>query len=287
MQTCKCEVKLKNDYIPYPAKIQSVKEETYDTKTFKVKFSDKKTVDSFDYKQGQFMQISLLGVGEVPISVTSSPSRKGFLEFTIRATGSVTNEIHKLKKGDAMYLRGPYGNEFPFEELKGKNIYFVAGGIGLAPVRSLINLMMDNRKDFGHVKILYGARTPADMCFTGELEQWKKVSDTEVLLTVDEPRGGWDGNVGVVTELWKETEVKPDNAVAVVCGPPVMIKFAGMKLAESGFAKKDIYVTLERYMKCGIGKCGHCNVGEKFICIDGPVFNLEEVEKFPAKENVF
>lgn len=278
---------MKNDYIPYPAKIESVKEETPDTKTFKVKFTDKKMADSFSYKQGQFMQVSLLGVGEVPISITSSPSRKGFLEFTIRAAGSVTCQIHKLKKGDTLHLRGPYGNEFPFEELKGKNLYFIAGGIGLVPVRSLINLVMDNRKDFGKIKILCGARTPDDMCCREELKHWKKAPDTEVCLTVDKPCKGWNESVGVVTELWKETDIKPDNAVAIVCGPPIMIKFVNQKLIESKFAKKDIIMTLERYMKCGIGKCGHCNIGEKFVCTDGPVFTQEQVEQMPAKEKVF
>ena len=285
--TGKCNNIIKNNYIPYPAKIESIKDETYDTKTFKVKFEDKKLADSFTYKQGQFMQVSVLGVGEAPISITSSPSRKGFLEFTIRGTGEVTNAIHKLKEGDIIHLRGPYGNEFPFKELKGKNIYFIAGGIGLAPVRSLINLVMDNRKDFGHIKILYGAKTPKDMCFNDELEAWKKIENTEVFLTVDKPCDGWGCSVGVVTELWKETDVKPDNAVAVVCGPPIMIKFVNMQLLKSDFAKKDIIMTLERYMKCGIGKCGHCNVGEKFICIDGPVFTQQEVELMPAKEHVF
>jgi sulfhydrogenase subunit gamma (sulfur reductase) len=155
------------------------------------------------------------------------------------------------------------------------------------PVRSLVNLVMDNRHNFGKIEILYGARTPSDMCWTDELEKWKKASDTEVWLTVDKPCEGWNGSVGVVTELWKETDVKPDNAVAIVCGPPIMIKFVNQKLIESGFAKKDIIMTLERYMKCGIGKCGHCNIGEKFVCVDGPVFTQEEVEQMPAKENVF
>jgi NAD(P)H-flavin reductase len=286
MFKAKCS-RIKNDYIPYPAKIEEVREETYDTKTFKVKFTDKKLAGNFSYKQGQFMEISLLGIGEVPISITSSPSRKGYLEFTIRETGSVTNAIGKLKAGDIMYLRGPYGNEFPFEELKGRNLYFIAGGIGLVPVRSLINLVIDNRKDFGHIKILCGAKTPADMCCKTELEKWKKAPDTEVWLTVDKPTGGWDGSVGVVTELWKETKITPDNAAAIACGPPIMIKFVNQKLIESGFAKKDIIMTLERYMKCGVGKCGHCNIGDKFVCTDGPVFTQEEVELMPAKENVF
>lgn len=278
---------MKNEYLPYPVKIKNIQQETSDTKTFKVTFTDKNLRQTFQYKQGQFMEISVLGACEAPISITSSPSRKGYLEFTIRSMGKMTQAIHKLQKGDTFYVRGPYGNSFPFDEIKGKNIYFIAGGIGLAPLRSLINLVMDNRKDFKHIKILYGARTPGDMCFTAELEKWKKIPDTEVWLTVDNPSDGWRCKVGVVTELWKETHVNPKDAVSVLCGPPIMIKFVTLKLSESGFKDNEIIMTLERYMKCGIGKCGHCNVGEKFICMDGPVFDYSQIKLLPHKEHVF
>lgn len=278
---------MKNEYMPYPAIIDEIRKETFDTKTFRVRFADKSIANSFEYKQGQFMEVSILGAGEAPISITSSPSRKGFLEFTIRAVGKVTKSIHELNKGDTLYLRGPYGNAFPFEELKGENLYFIAGGIGLAPVRSLINLVMDNRKDFKHIKILYGARTPNDLCFMDELKEWENIPDTEVWLTVDKPCDGWGCKIGVVTELWKETKITPENAVSIVCGPPIMIKFVALKLNESGFKDKDIIMTLERFMKCGIGKCGHCNIGEKFVCIDGPVFTYEQVKCFPVKEHAF
>lgn len=278
---------MKNEYMPYPAIIEEVRKETFDTKTFRVRFADKKQADSFKYKQGQFMELSLIGVGEAPISITSSPSRKGYPEFTIRAAGRVTKAIHNLKKGDTIFLRGPYGNSFPFEEIKRKNIYFVAGGIGLVPLRSLINMVFDNRKDFKHVKVLYGAKTPDELCFKDELEVWKKIPDTEVWLTVDKPCDGWGCRVGVVTELWKDMHIHPENAIAIVCGPPIMIKFVVIQLQKSGFKDKDIIMTLERYMKCGIGKCGHCNIGEKFVCVDGPVFNYEQVKALPHKEGVF
>ncbi len=278
---------MRNEYIPYPAVIEKIAKETSDTRTFRVRFKDKALAGKFHYTQGQFMEVSVLGAGEAPISITSSPSRKGFLEFTIRAMGKVTKSIHQLKVGDVLYLRGPYGNAFPFEELKGKNLYFIAGGIGLAPLRSLINLVMDNRKDFKHIKILYGARTPDDLCFKEELEEWKKVPDTEVWLTVDKPCVGWGCKIGVVTELWKETHINPENAVSIICGPPIMIKFVVIKLMESGFSEKDIVMTLERYMKCGIGKCGHCNIGEKFVCVDGPVFTYEQVKHLPVKEHAY
>lgn len=278
---------IKNEYIPFPVKIEDIRRETFDTKTFKVKFVDETMVKNFTYKQGQFMELSLIGAGEAPISITSSPSRKGYLEFCIRSIGNVTKAIHDLHKGDVFYVRGPYGNEFPFAELKGKNIYFIAGGIGLAPVRSLMNMVFDNRKDFGQIKILYGAKTPDELCFKEELEAWKKIPNTEVWLTVDKPCDGWGCSIGVVTELWKETEISPKNAVAVVCGPPIMIKFVSLKLLESGFCASDVIMTLERFMKCGLGKCGHCNIAEKFVCMDGPVFTYEQIKKFPVKEHVF
>lgn len=278
---------MKNEYIPYKAIIQSIQKESFDTNTYRVVFDEEKIKESFDYKPGQFAEVSVLGVGEVPISITSSPARKGFLEFTIRKTGKVTDAIHRLKTGDSLFIRGPYGNAFPFEEIKGKNIYFIAGGIGLAPIRSLINEVFDNRKDFGHIKILYGAKTPDELCFKQELESWKKIADTEVWLTVDKPYEGWRYRTGVVTELWKDTDVHPKNAVSIVCGPPIMIKFVAQKLNESGFKDKDIVMTLERHMKCGIGKCGHCNIADKFVCIDGPVFNYEQVKSMPHKEGIF
>jgi sulfite reductase subunit B len=276
---------MKNEYLPYKAKIASIQKESFDTNTYKVIFSDERIRNYFDYKPGQFAEISVLGIGEAPISITSSPTRKGFLEFTIRKTGKVTNAIHSLKVADTLFIRGPYGNSFPYEEVKGKNIYFIAGGIGLPPLRSLINMIMDNRRDFGHIKILYGAKTPDELCFKQELEEWKKISDTEVWLTVDKPCDGWGCSIGVVTDLWKETNVHPDNAVAFVCGPPIMIKFVILELKQSGFKDKDIIMTLERYMKCGIGKCGHCNIAEKFVCVDGPVFTYEQIKSFPAHEH--
>lgn len=278
---------MKNEYLPYPVIIENIKQETFDTKTYRVKFIEQKQAEVFNYKQGQFAEISILGAGEAPISITSSPSQKGFLEFTIRAAGKVTKEIHRLNEGNKLYLRGPYGNSFPFEEIKGKNLYFIAGGIGLAPLRSLINMVFDHREDFKHIKILYGAKTPDEICFKEELKEWGKIQDTQVWLTIDKPCDGWGCSVGVVTELWKETHIHPENAVAIVCGPPIMIKFVALKLLESGFKEKDIIMTLERYMKCGIGKCGHCNIGEKFVCIDGPVFNYEQVKALPHKEGVF
>ena len=275
---------MKNEYIPHPAIIESTRKESFDTKTFKVVFEDKALAESFDYRPGQFVQASLLGVGEAPISITSSPCRKGFLELTIRAVGKLTRAIHQLQTQDRIYLRGPYGNSFPLEEVKNKDLYFIAGGIGLPPLRSVINSVFDRRGDFGKIRILYGAKAPNELCFREEVETWKQIDDTEVLLTVDEPDETWEGNTGVVTTLWDKTDMTTSCGAAFVCGPPVMLRFVIERLLNSGFGDEDIYVTLERYMKCGIGKCGHCNIGEKFVCIDGPVFTYSQLKMFPDKE---
>jgi len=275
---------LKNEYIPHPAIIESIQRESFDTKTFTLAFEDKDLADSFDYKPGQFVQVSLLGVGEAPISISSSPSRSGLLSLTIRAMGKLTQSIHRLEPGDRIYIRGPYGNSFPLEEAAGKDLYFIAGGIGLPPLRSVINSVFDRRRDFGRIRILYGAKTPDELCFKDELQIWKKIDDTEVLLTVDTSHENWQGNVGVVTTLWNKTDMATSYGVAYVCGPPIMLKFVIEKLLTSGFKDENIYVTLERYMKCGIGKCGHCNIGEKFVCTDGPVFTYSQLKKFPLKD---
>jgi len=276
---------VRNEYLPLPALIRDIRRETFDVKTFSLEPVG--VGEPFAYRQGQFAELSVLGLGEVPISITSSPSRKGHLEFTIRAAGRVTRAMHELAIGDTMHIRGPYGNAFPFESLKGKNLYFVAGGIGLAPLRSLINMVLDAKGEFGNVRILYGAKSPDELCFKGELEEWKAIPGVEVLATVDRADQGWKGRVGLVTTLWDEVGLSPANAVAILCGPPIMIKFAAAGLAERGFGDGEIIMTLERYMKCGVGKCGHCNIGGRFVCTDGPVFDYGQVKAMPAKEGVF
>lgn len=275
---------MKNDYAPAPAEVVAVRDECFETRTFRVRFTDRKRRAAFRYVQGQFMELSLPGAGEAPISITSSPSRPGYLEFTIRRAGRVTSRLFDLKRGGRLFLRGPYGNSFPFTEARGRNLVFIAGGIGLPPLRSVINLVADRRAQFGKVTILYGARTPADLCFTDELRTWAALPDTEVLITVDAPTADWRGHTGVVTTLWDRTTISPRRALAYVCGPPVMIKFAAAKLVESSFPTDRIFVTMERHMKCGIGKCGHCNLGEKFVCVDGPVFTYRELLAFPPRE---
>ena len=275
---------MKNEYVPHPAVIESVQTESFDTKTFRIAFEDKSLAGSFNYKPGQFMEVSLFGAGEAPISIASSPSQKGFLELTIRAAGKLTRAIHRLEPGDKIHLRGPYGNSFPLEEVAGKDLCFIAGGIGLPPLRGVIKSVFDKRADFGKIKILHGAKTPDELCFREELKSWGQIDNTEVYLTVDKPDENWQGDVGVVTKLWNKADMATSDGVAYVCGPPVMIKFVIEALLRSGFKDENIYITLERYMKCGIGKCGHCNIGQKFVCIDGPVFSYARLKEFPDKE---
>jgi sulfhydrogenase subunit gamma (sulfur reductase) len=278
---------MKNEYLPYKTTIQSIQKEDFDTNTYRLVFDDPVIRDTFTFKQGQFAEISILGIGEAPISIASSPYDRGHLDFTIRACGSLTDKIHQLQVGDSVYVRGPYGNSFPFDEIKHKNVYFVAGGIGLPPLRGLIKMVLTHRGDFQNVKVLYGAKTPQALCYKNELVSWAQSPDIEVLLTVDYPDESWDKHTGVVTDLWKHTDVSGENAVAFVCGPPIMIKYAVLALLKSGFSDADILMTLERYMKCGIGKCGHCNIGEFYVCVDGPVFTNAQLKHIAAKENIF
>ncbi|MBQ6601309.1 MAG: FAD/NAD(P)-binding protein, partial [Clostridia bacterium] len=222
------------------------------------------------------------GVGEAMFSITSSPTNKEYQEFSIKKCGVLTDYLHDLQVGDEITVRGPYGNNFPVDtELKGKNLLFVAGGIGLAPLRSVINYVLDNRDDYGTVDILYGSRSADDLVQLKEIQDvWMKAKDTNVYLTIDRPQDGWDGHVGFVPSYLKELELTTDKTV-LVCGPPIMIKFVLAALEEMGFSKTQAYTTLELRMKCGVGKCGRCNIGSKYVCKDGPVFRCDEVDELP------
>jgi NAD(P)H-flavin reductase len=265
-----------NIYLPQLAQIASVRDETPDVKSFSLALKN----GGFDYKPGQFVEVSLFGLGESPICICSSPGQqKDGIQITVRRVGSVTNALHSLSRGDEIGIRGPFGNGFPLEEVKGKDILFVGGGIGLPPLRSLINAMLDRRKEFGRITILYGARTPSDMVYKDELKQWAARDDVEYMETVDVRDESWKGNVGVVTTLLPKASIDPKSCVAFTCGPPIMIRFVIIDLLAMGFAPKDIISTLERYMKCGVGKCGHCAIGHKYVCLDGPVFSYEELRE--------
>lgn len=266
-------------YIPRAAIIENVKELAYDTKLYKVKFKYDCECDSSsesDYKPGQFVQVSILGAGEAPISICSSPTEKGYFGLCVRDTGLVTGALASLKNGDGLGIRGPYGNFFEIEELRGQDLVFIGGGIGLAPLRSAIRYVLDNRAEYGDVIILYGARAKEDIVFASDLDELGRTERVKVYTTIDEPQQGWTGHVGVVTTLLDKIE-HAFKYKAFVCGPPIMIHFTIKGLIDAGWAQQDIITTLERHMKCGVGKCGHCYLGGKYVCTDGPVFTYSQI----------
>ena len=273
---------MENIYIPNKARIVSVTDETPDVKTFKLRL-DNGSGACVPFLPGNFLEVSSFGVGEAPFCISSSPTRADAFDITVRAVGSVTAALHQLNAHDIVGVRGPFGNHFPFSDVQGRNILFVGGGIGLPPLRSLIHYMLDKREDYGDITILYGARTPGDRVYKQELAQWEESKDILFLDTVDVGDKHWKGRVGVVTILFDEIKVDPQTTTAFTCGPPVMIKFVIRGLLKMGFHPDNIVTTLERYMKCGIGKCGHCAVGEKYICTDGPVFTYADIQKLSER----
>lgn len=270
-----------NIYIPDIAVIHNIIQETYDTETFVLKFKDPKVQKSFRFKSGQFVEVSVFGVGEVPIGISSNPNNKDRFEITVRAVGSVTNALHEKKVKDEIGIRGPLGNSFPLDDMNGKNILIIGGGIGLPPLRSLILPALQKRKNFNKFTVLYGARTPDDRVYKKLLKEWTSNKNIEFLETVDVAENGWKGNVGVVTTLMDKIKIDPGNTVAYTCGPPIMIKFVIGELIKIGMPDDVIISTLERYMKCGVGKCGHCAIGHKYICVDGPVFSFKDIKELP------
>lgn len=271
----------RNPYIPQLATVEKIIDETWDTKTFRAVFNDPDLRESFTYEPGQFQEVSVFGVGEATFCLTSSPTRKGFVEFAVKRFGSVTSALHELSEGAVVGIRAPLGNWFPYKEWKGRKLLFVGGGIGMAPIRSLLNFCLDNKDDYGDITTIYGARTPGDLCFTYEFDEWS--SKGRLYLTVDEGDDDWKDHVGHVPGYLSELAPKPDDTIAITCGPPIMIKFALVELEKLGFAPEQIYTTLEMKMKCGIGKCGRCNIGPKFVCLDGPVFSYAEIRELPPE----
>jgi sulfhydrogenase subunit gamma (sulfur reductase) len=271
-----------NIYLPSLATITEVRPETPDISTFVVTFDDPKLRESFTYQPGQFAEVSVFGIGECPIGIASSPTEKGFLEFCVRAVGAVTNAIHDLDVGDKLGVRGPLGNSWLTEEIEGKNLLFIGGGIGLPPLRSLIHYVLDNRERYGDVEIIYGARSPQDLVYKHELKEWDERRDVDLHVTVDVGDETWDGPVGFVPPFLREINPRPENKVTFTCGPPIMIKLVVEALEEMGYADADMITTLEMKMKCGVGKCGRCNIGDKYICRDGPVFTFEQLRRIPG-----
>ncbi|MCL6560696.1 MAG: FAD/NAD(P)-binding protein [Firmicutes bacterium] len=272
--------------VPYPATIVKITEETGDVKTFKMVFDDPALMENFGQKPGQVAQISVFGEGEATISITSSPTRGKFLEFSVKRVGRLTNVLHQMEEGARVGIRGPYGNHFPYEIMKGKDLFFIGGGIGLAPLRSLIDFVLaeENRADYGKVEILYGARSMDDLCFKQDLfERWPNCADTVVYTTIDRAEPAWEGHVGFVPSFLEEVNPTPGNKFAITCGPPIMIKFVLAALEKLGFQDEQVITTLEMKMKCGVGKCGRCNIGSKYVCLDGPVFNLAQLKQLPPE----
>jgi len=263
-------------FTPVAARIRSIRPLTQLEKVFTLELPVGVTLG---HRPGQFVEVSVLGVGEAPISISSSPSRSnGSFELCVRKVGDVTSALHKLQPGSIIGVRGPYGRGFPFEKFRGKDLLFAPGGLGLAPLRSLINQVLDERAQFGRVIILYGARNPGELLFKEELEAWSRRPDVELLLTVDRGDESWTGNVGVITTLFRHVSVYPRNTVAITCGPPVMYRFVLMELFGKGISEGNIYLSLERRMKCGIGKCGHCQINNVYACQSGPVFTYAEIK---------
>ena len=269
---------IENVYLPHKAVITRIIPQTEDTKLFEFKLEDTEIRNNFTFDPGQFIQLSIFGMGEAPFSISSSPYNRGFIQLCVRNVGNVTNALHQMKPTDIVGIRGPYGKGFPYEEIKGMNVLIVAGGLGLVPLRSLINNILADRNDFGRVIIFCGTRTPEDLLFKDELKLLEKRDDIELLLTVDRGSEDWKGNIGVVTTLFDKIDVSAENTAAIVCGPPVMYKFVVKKLLDLKFRKNKIWLSLERKMRCGVGKCGHCGIGYKYTCLDGPVFSYWEVE---------
>ena len=266
----------KNLYQPINSEIVEIIDESPTIKSFVVVPEEK-----FSFKTGQFVEMTLPGVGEAPFTPSSSPADTEQMDITIMKAGLVTNLLHECKKGQKVGIRGPFGNGYPVEDFVGKHVYIVGGGVGLAPIRSLFLTLVDRIKDFKSVVCRYGARTPEDFIYKKTLfGSWQKIAGVDIKLTVDKANGQWKDNVGVVTTILSKGDVDIKNAVGVVCGPPIMMKFATLKLLEFGFAPKDIYLSMEKNMSCGVGKCGHCMIGKFYVCKDGPVFTYKQIEKY-------
>jgi NAD(P)H-flavin reductase len=272
---------MKNPYLPLPTRIEKVVVETDDSniKTFCLSVVNKGEEANFDYIPGQFAELSVLGKGEAPFGIASSPTQLGCLEFTVSKVGVVTTALHNMEIGEIVGIRGPLGNGYPLETLKGKNIVMIGGGFGFSTLRSLTNFVLDetNRQSFGDLTVIYGARRPGLLLYKDDLEEWKKRADLHLYLTVDSGDEEWTGRVGLIPEITKGVAPSSENAYALICGPLAMIKFTLPVVKELGFLPERILLSLEMRMKCGLGMCGRCNLGSKYVCRDGPVFSYTQI----------
>jgi len=272
-----------NPYLPEMATIVETIQETHNIKTFRVVLNNEERMKEFTFRPGQVGQLSVFGVGESTFVINSSPTRMDYLQFSVMRVGEVTTRLHQLQPGDQIGVRAPLGNSFPVEDLKGKNIVFVGGGIGMAPLRTLFTYMLDNRADYKDITLLYGARSPADLTYKAELPEWTSRKDVNTVLTIDNPADGWEHQVGLIPNVLLDINPSPKNTVAITCGPPIMIKFTLQALKKLGFEDENIITTLAKRMKCGVGICGRCNIGTKYVCLDGPVFTYAQLKELPSE----
>ena len=278
---------MSNPYLPMSMVIQRIVDETDDRtiKSFDLAFVRQEDAENFRFIPGQFCELSVFGQGEAPFGIASSPTEKGFLRFTIKKAGVVTSKLHSLKPGDIIGMRGPLGNWFPLDYMRGKDVVVIGGGFAFTTLRSLVVYLLEGgeREQYGKITVIYGARTPGLLMYKSDLEAWEAREDIEVVQTIDVAVPGWTRKVGFVPNVTEEVAPSAANSVAIICGPPIMIRFTLPVMTKLGFQKEQIYTSLENRMKCGIGKCGRCNVGPKYVCLDGPVFSMAELAQLPPE----
>ena len=267
--------KIKNPYRPIKAEITGVISETPTIKTIRIEPKEPIT-----FETGQFVELTIPGIGEAPFTPSSRPAMKGIMELTVMSVGKVTEKIHELRKGDIVGVRGPFGRGYPIDKFKGKEILVVGGGCGFAPLRSLMYELFDRSGEFKKLFFRGGCKTPQELLYRSEVDDWAKQKDLDIKLTVDKGDSGWKGNVGVVTTILDGIDMDYESGIAIVCGPPVMMKFSTKKLLDMGFREENVYLSMEKNMSCGIGKCGHCRLGIYYACKDGPVFSYDKVKDF-------